>query len=111
MTFSGRLLPVTHRQRSARSGLFHHDAYDQKLAAEAPPIGIHDPLWEGLLAASFLLIPVLDMNGNLIGAQSIDPNDRKSYPRGGRVKGGSHLLGDLATPGSLLIAEGFISRT
>jgi len=28
-------------------GLFHHDAYDQKLAAEAPPIGIHDPLWEG----------------------------------------------------------------
>lgn len=42
-----------------------------------------------------------------MGAQSIDPDGRKCFPRGGRVMGGSHLLCDLATPGPLLIAEGF----
>ena len=54
-----------------------------------------------------LLVPVRDLDGNLMGAQSIDPDGRKSFPRGGHVAGGNHLIGDLAGSGPILIAEGY----
>jgi putative DNA primase/helicase len=54
-----------------------------------------------------LLVPVRDLDGNLMGAQSIEPDGRKSFPRGGHVAGGNHLIGDLAGSGPILIAEGY----
>ena len=43
------------------------------------------------------VIRVRNRDGNLMGAQSVDPDGRESFPRGGRVMGGISLaLGDLA---------------
>lgn len=89
----------------ARKGVQAHGATIDTAGSIAMPPGDAEPQqWS---KAGNLLIPVRDMDGNLMGAQSIDPDGRKSFPRGGRVMGGSYLLGDLATPGPLLIAEGF----
>lgn len=54
-----------------------------------------------------LLVPVRTADGRLAGAQAIDADGRKSFPRGGRLAGGFHLIGDLATPGPLMVAEGY----
>jgi phage/plasmid primase-like uncharacterized protein len=43
----------------------------------------------------------------LQSAQTIDRNGRKSFPRGGRVAGGVHLIGDWRARGLLVIAEGY----
>jgi phage/plasmid primase-like uncharacterized protein len=43
----------------------------------------------------------------LQSAQTIDGSGRKSFPRGGRVTGGVHLIGDWRARGLLVIAEGY----
>jgi phage/plasmid primase-like uncharacterized protein len=43
----------------------------------------------------------------LQSAQTIDRNGRKTFPRGGRVAGGVHLIGDWRQTGLLVIAEGY----
>ena len=40
-----------------------------------------------------LLIPIRDIDGRLIGAQSIDAEGRKFFPRGARLAGGMHRIG------------------
>lgn len=54
-----------------------------------------------------LLVPVLDKDGRLWAAQSIDDSGRKSFPRGGRLQGRHFSLGDTATSDTILIAEGY----
>ena len=54
-----------------------------------------------------LLVPVRTADGQFAGAQAIDADGRKSFPRGGRLAGGFHLIGDLAAPGPLMVAEGY----
>jgi phage/plasmid primase-like uncharacterized protein len=54
-----------------------------------------------------LLVPIQDIDGRFWGAQSIDNDGRKSFPRGGRLHGGHHVLGDLASADKILIAEGY----
>ena len=54
-----------------------------------------------------LLIPVVDINGRFWGAQSIDDQGRKSFPRGGRTQGGHHMLGNIENGQPVLIAEGY----
>lgn len=73
-------------------------------AAPAPTPAPDVQRWSG---PGQLLVPVRDVAGAFLGAQSIDADGRKSFPRGGRVQGGHHLLGDLATAGPLLVAEGY----
>jgi antirestriction protein ArdC/phage/plasmid primase-like uncharacterized protein len=55
-----------------------------------------------------LIIPIHDAkNGKLIGAQSIEPSGRKSIPRGGRLNGGCHMIGDPDSSPVIVIAEGY----
>lgn len=54
-----------------------------------------------------LLIPIVDIAGRFWGAQSIDAQGRKSFPRGGRIQGGHHVLGDIQEGQPILIAEGY----
>ena len=53
-----------------------------------------------------LLIPVRDIDGQLLGAQTIDAQGRKFFPRGSRLAGGMHLIG---TPDgeTIVIVEGY----
>lgn len=57
--------------------------------------------------AGSLLVPLRDMDGQLWAAQAIDGTGFKSLPKGGRYSGLHHLIGDLATAGPVLIAEGY----
>jgi putative DNA primase/helicase len=61
-------------------------------------------IWSGKGA---LLIPICDIDGALMGAQSIADNGFKLFPRGAALAGGHHLIGDVAEDGRLLIAEGY----
>ncbi len=54
-----------------------------------------------------LLIPIVDINGRFWGAQSIDDQGRKSFPRGGRIQRGHHVLGTIQEGQPILIAEGY----
>jgi phage/plasmid primase-like uncharacterized protein len=54
-----------------------------------------------------LILPIIDWDGRLQSAQTIDRNGRKSFPRGGRVAGGVHLIGDRQATRLLVIAEGY----
>ncbi len=54
-----------------------------------------------------LLVPIQDIDGNLLGAQSIDNSGRKIFPRGGRMLGGHHVLGTIGSSNKMLIAEGY----
>ena len=54
-----------------------------------------------------LILPIYDISGRLISAQCIDAEGRKTFPRGGRLGGGHHLIGDLYETGLLVIAEGY----
>ncbi|MCT2388873.1 zincin-like metallopeptidase domain-containing protein [Erwinia pyrifoliae] len=54
-----------------------------------------------------LMIAYRDIEGNLMGAQSIDRDGRKSLPRGGRVQGGFHMIGEPAAGKTILVAEGY----
>jgi len=53
-----------------------------------------------------LLIPLRDVDGQLVGAQSIDAEGRKFFPRGARLAGGMHRI---VTPGgeTIVIVEGY----
>lgn len=58
-------------------------------------------------ASGELLIPIHDIDGKFWGAQSIDDAGRKSFPRGGRLHGGQHLIGEPGEADKLLFAEGY----
>jgi putative DNA primase/helicase len=54
-----------------------------------------------------ILVPVCDIDGLLLAAQSIAADGRKSITRGASMVGGHHLIGEIAPGGRLLIAEGY----
>jgi len=54
-----------------------------------------------------LIVPIRDVRGALLGAQSIADDGRKCFTRGAAIAGGHHLIGTLAPGGMLLIAEGY----
>jgi putative DNA primase/helicase len=53
-----------------------------------------------------LLIPLRDIDGQLVGVQSIDAQGRKFFPRGARLAGGMHLIGTLGGE-TIVIVEGY----
>jgi putative DNA primase/helicase len=61
-------------------------------------------LWS---AKGELIVPICDLDGALLGAQSIAADGRKSITRGAAIVGGHHLIGELAADGQLMIAEGY----
>lgn len=54
-----------------------------------------------------LLVPFQDIDGHFLGAQAIDGSGLKSFPRGARLHGGHHVLGNLASSDKVLLAEGY----
>jgi putative DNA primase/helicase len=54
-----------------------------------------------------LLVPVQDADGKLWSFQRVGSDGRKQFYEGGRVEGGHYVIGDLAKPGPLVIAEGY----
>jgi putative DNA primase/helicase len=52
-------------------------------------------------------VPVCDIDGALLAAQSITADGRKSITRGASMVGGHHLIGEITPGGRLLIAEGY----
>lgn len=54
-----------------------------------------------------LLVPVQDAGGKLWSVQRIGPDGFKRFYEGGRIEGGHFVIGDLAAPGPMLIAEGY----
>lgn len=57
--------------------------------------------------AGDLLVPFQDIDGHFLGAQAIDGSGLKSFPRGSRLHGGHHILGNLASSDKALLAEGY----
>lgn len=53
-----------------------------------------------------LIIPIVNMNGELVSAQSIKPDGSKSYLKGGHKQEGFFILGDIANSNDLIFAEG-----
>ena len=80
------------------------DAHGLLLNTKGPlaiPGGASSPqFWS---AKGDLILPVNDIDGGLISAQCIDPEGRKTFPRGGRIGGGRHLIGDQPDVGLLVI--------
>lgn len=54
-----------------------------------------------------LLVPVQDTDGKLWSFQRIGTDGFKQFYEGGRVESGHYVIGDLAKPGPVLIAEGY----
>ena len=54
-----------------------------------------------------LLVPLQDAQGKLWSLQRIAPDGSKQFKADGRVDGGHYVIGDVARPGPLLVAEGF----
>lgn len=53
-----------------------------------------------------LLIPLRNIDGQLVGAQSIDAEGRKFFPRGSRLAGGMHRIGT-SDGETIVIVEGY----
>ncbi|WGO96395.1 zincin-like metallopeptidase domain-containing protein (plasmid) [Pseudomonas viciae] len=74
----------------------------------AMPPGAHKEDQQQWSARGNLIVPIHDMkNGKLIGAQSIDSSGRKSFPRGGKINGGCHMIGDPESSPVIIVSEGY----
>lgn len=60
-----------------------------------------------VLSRDSLIIPIRNIDGQLMSAQEIAPNGYKSYAAGGNKAGGFHLLGQFGSAGPIGIAEGY----
>jgi phage/plasmid primase-like uncharacterized protein len=88
-----------------RKGVDAHGALLNTIGPVAIPGG--QETLQSWSAKGDLILPIRDRDGRLQSAQTIDRNGRKSFPRGGRVAGGVHLIGDWRARGLLVIAEGY----
>lgn len=73
--------------------------------AHAMPPGDDEPQRFG--GDNHLAIPAHDIDGKVWTVQGIAPDGRKSFPKGARLAGCHHLIGDLAGDGPILFAEGW----
>ena len=71
------------------------------------PPGAEEP--QHFSARGHLLVPYHDINGNLMGAQTISPrdNNNKSMPKGAALQGGFHVIGNLKDSDPIVIVEGW----
>lgn len=54
-----------------------------------------------------LLVPFTDATGKVWGAQSVSSSGRKSFPRGTRLAGCFHMIGDAVNASQIVVAEGY----
>ena len=71
------------------------------------PMPPGDPKPMAFGQAGDLLVPVRDAAGNTWGAQSVSSQGRKSFPRGTRLAGCFHMIGDAANASQIMVAEGY----
>jgi phage/plasmid primase-like uncharacterized protein len=88
-----------------RKGVRAHGVFLNTTGPLAILAGAQEPQYWS--AKGHLLVPVRDIDGLTISAQSIAPDGRKSFPRGAVLAGGHHLIGALDPARPLLIAEGY----
>jgi phage/plasmid primase-like uncharacterized protein len=100
LPFAGRGHPYLQRK-----GVDAHGALLNTIGPIVIPGGRETP--QSWSAKGDLILPIRDQDGRLQSAQTIDRNGRKIFPRGGRVTGGVHLIGDRRVRGLLVIAEGY----
>ncbi len=100
LPLAGRDHPYLERKRVDAHGLLLNVRGPLAIPGGAPT----PQAWS---AKGGLILPICDVDGRLISAQSIDAAGRKSFPRGGRLAGGHHLIGDPPETGLLVIAEGY----
>ena len=100
LPFAGREHPYLQRK-----GVDAHGALLNTIGPIAIPGGQETP--QSWSATGDLILPIRDRHGGLQSAQTIDRNGRKTFPRGGRIAGGVHLIGDWRATGLLVIAEGY----
>lgn len=59
------------------------------------------------MLGKLLLVPIYDINNQLISLQFIQPDGSKYFKAGGRTIGGMHWIGDKANTTNILICEGY----
>lgn len=86
----------------------------EKWQAAQPESGLHRYLVDkqvnsyGLRSNGYqVLIPVLDIHGNWLSIQFIDPKGNKLFLKGGRLKGGMFVIGEIQPDKTVLICEGY----
>lgn len=96
--------PGTHRYLDAKNVLPSGVLMMTGIAAMPP--GDPDPQQFG--RPGNLLIPAHDIDGKVWTAQSISPGGMKSFPRGARLHGCHHLIGEASREGGdILVCEGW----
>lgn len=100
MPLAGRDHPYLQRKRVDVHGL---------LLNEIGPLAINGgaPSPQHWSAKGDLIVPIHDLGRRLISAQTIDAQGIKTFPRGGRIVGGHHLIGTFRPSAPLVIAEGY----
>jgi phage/plasmid primase-like uncharacterized protein len=88
-----------------RKGVRAHGVFLNTTGPLAILAGAQEPQYWS--AKGHLLVPVRDIDGLTISAQSIAPDGRKSFPRGAVLAGGHHLIGAMDPARPLLIVEGY----
>jgi putative DNA primase/helicase len=98
-------IAAAHHPYLERKGVGAHGVYLNTAGSLMLFAGETEP--QAWSAKGDLLVPIRDLAGALLGAQSIAADGHKCFPRGAAIAGGHHLIGALATSGMLLIAEGY----
>jgi putative DNA primase/helicase len=99
------LIAAAHHPYLERKGVGAHGVYLNIAGPLTLLAGEPEP--QAWSAKGDLLVPIRDVTGSLLGAQSIAADGRKCFPRGAAIAGGHHLIGRFAPGGMLLIAEGY----
>lgn len=88
-----------------KKGVLSHGLYQLRGGAIAMPPG--DPQPQRFGRDDDLLVPVRGVDGQFFSLQAIDEGGRKSFPRGARLAGGHHMIGEVGGNGPIGIAEGY----
>jgi len=79
-------------------------AYGLKLNTQGPLVLSDEQSWG---YAGDLIVPVFNVDKQLISAQAIGASGRKSFPAGTQTEGGHFVIGNLTQATCVLLAEGY----
>jgi len=79
-------------------------AYGLRLNTQGPLVLSEEQSWSH---AGDLLVPVFNVEKELISTQAIGAGGRKSFPAGARMEGGHFVIGNLTQAPCVLLAEGY----
>jgi len=79
-------------------------AYGLRLNTHGPLVLLDEQSWGH---AGDLMVPVFNVEKQLISAQAIGAGGRKSFPAGAQMEGGNFVIGNLTEASCVLLAEGY----